>query len=266
MTATSLRRCAGRPGPARHHGAMRRPSPSLTAPRLAATVLATALLALVATGCGSSDDGAVDTEPDATTTTTVETTTSSSTTTSVPADDALGLWPPADEGTVGDPVALAQDFAERFLGIAGAVAAPPPSELAEGGGIEVTSGDQGPATVVAVARAGDGGFVVTAATAPTIEVDEPADGATLTSPVALGGRANAFEGNVVVQLRPAATLDGPLGETFVTGAQGELGPFAGELTFSGGAAGDRVAVVFYAPDESGAGTAVAATVVPARLG
>lgn len=250
---------------------MRRPAPSPTAPpptvaRLAAVGLALALVALVATGCGSSDDGAVDTEPDATTSTTVETTTSSSTTTSAPAEDALGLWPPADEGTVADPVALAQDFAERFLGIAGAVAAPPPSELAEGGSIEVTAGDSGPTTVVAVARVGDGGFVVTAATAPTIEVDDPADGATLTSPVALAGRADAFEGNVVVQLRPAATLDGPLGETFVTGAQGELGPFDGELAFSGGAAGDRVAVVFYAPDESGAGTALAATVVPARLG
>jgi hypothetical protein len=67
-------------------------------------------------------------------------------------------------------------------------------------------------------------------------------------------------------VRPAGSTTA-IGEGFGTGQFGQLGPFSASIDFSSGAeAGGEGAVVFYAPDESGEGTAISATVVGVRFG
>lgn len=89
----------------------------------------------------------------------------------------------------------------------------------------------------------DGAWYVTGATTPEIDVVQPAPGASVASPLAVTGRARAFEGNVVVTVHDDA--DGRiLGEEPVTGSGGpDLGPFAGEIPFSPSGAGQG-AVLF----------------------
>jgi len=88
----------------------------------------------------------------------------------------------------------------------------------------------------------------------------------VSSPLALTGRASAFEGHVDVSVREDAMVAGAsLGEGFVTGrGDGELGPFSGQIAFRppsrpGGA------VVFF--ERSAAdGQVLRATVVRVRFG
>jgi hypothetical protein len=217
-----------------------------------------ALLVLLVAACGDDgDDDDVATSGD-TEQTTSTTAAASSTTTSTAAEQAAVIWPSADEvpGTTPEEVAVA--FAETYLGIAGATAG---TATADGTTttVPVTKGPQGATTTVELIET-ETGWGVTGATAETIVVDAPATGAEVVSPLAVTGQANAFEGTVAVQVRPAGATD-ILGESFVTGAQGELAPFEGEVVFTGATPGETGAVVFYAPDESGEGVAITATVV-----
>ncbi|OWY60732.1 hypothetical protein B7486_67615, partial [cyanobacterium TDX16] len=127
--------------------------------------------------------------------------------------------------------------------------------------VPVTKGPSGATTTVQVAQ-GEEGCVVIGATSASIVVDAPGAGAEITSPVSVSGQAQAFEGTVVVQVRPRLSTQA-LGEGFVTGRSDALGPFSSTVDFTSGTeAGGAGAVVFYAPDESGEGTAISATVVP----
>jgi len=225
------------------------------------TLLVLPLLLLAAVACSGDDDDDVTTTGDSeapsasTSTTTAD---SSTTTTGAPTEAALVIWPTADEvpGTTPEEVAVA--FAQTYLGIAGATAG---TATADGSttSVPVTKGSSTATTTVALVET-ETGWGVTGATTDTIVVDQPAMGAEVVSPLAVTGQANAFEGTVAVQVRPAGATD-VLGESFVTGAQGELAPFQGEVVFTGATPGETGAVVFYSPDESGEGVAIAATVV-----
>ncbi|MFP5316916.1 MAG: GerMN domain-containing protein [Acidimicrobiia bacterium] len=189
-----------------------------------------------------------------------------------------GIWPFATAAAVRayeaggdqafrDPVATARAFAERYLGITGAVTFD--LRPTGNGAAEVPVGFRGedgrPATVattvVQVRQLGtagtSGAWTAVGATSPDIEVHLPVSGGRVASPVALSGRARAFEGTVQVEVREDGMVFGQsIGSTFVTGrGDGVLGPFTGSVSYRtpsrpGGA------VVFFERSQAGAGSTV----------
>jgi hypothetical protein len=90
-----------------------------------------------------------------------------------------------------------------------------------------------PAAVVSLYRLDGGGWMVLGVRGRAIQVDGPARLQPISSPLALRGRASAFEGTVNVKV----TQDGPgrdpvLGSSFVTGSgEATPGPFSGRIAF-----------------------------------
>jgi len=80
-----------------------------------------------------------------------------------------------------------------------------------------------------------GPWSVVGARSAKIELETPAARSTISSPVTLVGKANAFEGTVTVRVKEDGMAENQtLGQGFVTGSgdsSGELGPFRGEVTF-----------------------------------
>ena len=167
-----------------------------------------------------------------------------------------GIWPFASAAEVAaydagkdqayrDPVATARAFAATYVGMTdpavfgfrstatGAGEVPVGFRVGEGG---APVANPQPTTVVQVRQLGpqgpSGPWTVTGATAATIEVDGPGPSAPITSPVAVSGRAQAFEGTVNVEVREDGMTAGQsLGTGVVTGRGDALGPFQGRITF-----------------------------------
>ena len=202
-----------------------------------------------------------------------------------PAATFAGIWPFASvaeveayargsETTFRDPTATAREFAQRYVGMASPVTF---DRRSSGDVVEVPVGfgtgeggrvipDPRPTMVVRLrqlAGQGSGGpWTVTGAASEQIVVDQPGGGApVVSSPVAVSGRASAFEGTVSVDVREDDMVHGKaLGRGFVTGrGDGVLGPFSGQISFRspGRPAG---AVVFYEKSMAD-GSTLRATVV-----
>lgn len=104
-----------------------------------------------------------------------------------------------------------------------------------------------PMTMALAQVAVDGPWTVTGVTCESIVVTSPAAGATVTSPIALAGQAQAFEGVVRVEVRRDGHVAGQnAGVTQVMGRGDALGSFSGSITFgtTGPAGGPGGAVVF----------------------
>ena len=144
----------------------------------------------------------------------------------------------SDDGTVTVPVRLAS--------------------AGEGGDL-----DSLPVTVVSLRPEGDG-WVPTSASTDQVQLATPEPNATVSSPLALSGKANAFEGSVQVQVRQGRDPAGPVvGESVVQGSgTDELGPFSGQVDFSG--APGQGWLTLFVPSESD-GQVLQATVVPVPL-
>lgn len=200
----------------------------MTSSRLGALAVAAVVAALALTVAVTDRDGTEDAPGP-------EPTTSSSATTTTEADGddlSTAIWPFAGaDATFDDPVALARTFATTFLGFA----TPTVGELREGdarsGEIDVRPEPAGPATTVLVRRIGpaDRWYVLAASTAD-IELDSPAAGDEIGSPVEVSGRARAFEGVVRVEVRADGDV-GALGTTTVVGGGDVLRPFRGSVSF-----------------------------------
>ncbi|HVF13791.1 MAG TPA: GerMN domain-containing protein [Acidimicrobiales bacterium] len=168
-----------------------------------------------------------------------------------------GIWPFTSQAEMdaylsgGDrtfttPAETARQFAIRYVGVRDPAIIGPPT-VASGGLVEVkvgfTTGEGGipiadPRPSMSVflmagnADGDQGPWTVVSATSPEIVVESPGDRAQVSSPVAVRGRNNTFEGNVEVQVREDGMLfDESLGSGPVTGGMGELTPFAGEIAF-----------------------------------
>lgn len=161
--------------------------------------------------------------------------TTTTTTAALPAVPDDALWPPPGSRTVFPaPERAADDFARRFLGMA-------TPQLAPGRGS--ASGDEatvevrpsptgGLTTTVLLRRMGARGWVVVGCSASSIQVDQPAPGATVASPLTVRGRASAFEGTVDVEVRRDGATT-PIGRSFGTGGGGaELLPFEATVSFA----------------------------------
>lgn len=147
-------------------------------------------------------------------------------------DDAL--WPsPGSTTTFSTAERATEDFARRFLGMGTPQLSP---------GRVTVRGDEAlfdlrplptasVTTLVQLRRIDRRGWVVVGCSADTIQVDRPAGGTRVTSPLTVAGRAQAFEGTVAVEVRrDGATA--PIGESFGTGASDTMAPFETAVTFA----------------------------------
>jgi hypothetical protein len=235
------------PGPAgqRPH----RPTTLVVALVVAVAVIAALVAVLVSQRDGEDDastepgttEEPVTTEPATTASTAAPTT--ATTPTPTPGDTATAVFPdPSTSVRFDDPVAAARAFAVDFVGFTDPVVGEFMQGDARSGEVEVRPRADGPATTVFVRQLGadDTWWVLGSATGG-ITLDTPAAGDTVTSPVALTGRALAFEGNVEVEVREDGARE-PIGTGFVTGGGDVERPFDGQVEFSAPTA-DRGALV-----------------------
>jgi hypothetical protein len=168
----------------------------------------------------------------ATTESTTSTTEAESTTTTDPAvDPAVALWPdPGSDKRFSSPEEVARDFAANFIGfeqsVVGTFQAGDPSS----GEVPVQPRPNGPVTRVLVRQLVPGSWWATGAATDTIRLDSPEPGALAASPLQVRGAAQAFEGNVQVDVR-ADGASKPVGNGFVTGGGDQVTPFEGFVRF-----------------------------------
>ena len=216
----------------------------------AIVVAVVALVAAVVALTAGSDDDETASGGSTTTTTGPRTTTTSgsaTTTTSEPVVDqseAVVMWPLRGSSTTfDDPVEAARSFAIELLEFEAPAVGLYRQGDSRSGEVEIRPRANGPATTVIVRQLGpDDSWSVLGSTTENIEVTRPTAGELITSPVAVAGRAVAFEGHVdvdVVQDEP----DGVLGTGFVTGGGDEMRAFDGRVPFE--TAGTRYGTLLF---------------------
>lgn len=200
-------------------------------------------------------------------------TTSTVPTTTVPVtDEPVGIWPfvtaaEADDEEIDLPFnpTSASEVAEAFLSTFAGMEAQAPGTDPEAHQLREiavglsTGGPRG--TTVELRRIGSSDrWTVVGAEAVGLVLDEPAVGA---ATVQVSGRANAFEGTVVVSVFDRGRPPLQLGRASVTGEQGELRPFRGVVPFDPTPTGLGVVVAVTESAEDGSVEQVAA--VPVRF-
>ena len=252
---------------------------------LAAGIVLVALVASALVLLGDEDE-AVNTEPaatDSSTTTTAETsstaaavttttTEATTTTTTAPASPPppeanpdVALFPaPSTSRRFDDPVAAAQSFATELMGMPNPVVGSFQAGDTRSGEIEVRPRADGPVTTVSLRRMEDDAWYVVGAATASIRLDSPAGGTVIGSPVHLAGAADAYEGTVDVRVFADGFTE-PIGAGFVTGAQGTLGPFVGDIPFAAPAEATH-GVIVLSTDGGEPSQPWAATVIRVKFG
>ena len=187
------------------------------------------------------------------------------TTAPIPADTSTAVWPTASSTTrYTTPVAAATGFATDFVGFVDPVVGEFRAGDSRSGEVPVKPNATGPETTVLVRQLGnDSTWWVLGASTPNIQVASPAALATISSPVALHGTSTAFEATVDVEIRADGAAQ-PVGKGFVMGgANGQMGPFDGSLTFSAPAA--TGGAVVFSTHSAETGHVTEATVIRVRL-
>jgi hypothetical protein len=222
------------------------------------------------------------TVPSTTSTSSASSTTTAPTTTTTPPPDSPSVptdvleqaaWPrPSSDVRFDDPVAVANSFATYYIHFTTPVVGAFRAGDSRSGEVPVQPWAGGPETTVLVRRLSDGHWYAVGAVTEDIVVDRPAAGAALACPLAVSGRALAFEGTVQVRI-DAYQPDGgrrTLGQGFVTGSgTPPAGPFAGTIPCTAPGSGVEPAglVLFSEGDESGRTDGpLKATVVVVGLG
>jgi Immunoglobulin-like domain of bacterial spore germination len=123
-----------------------------------------------------------------------------------------------------------------------------------------------PQTTVRLRRYANG-WAVTGTSSSNIRVSDPIRFERITSPVAVAGKASAFEGTVQVRVtEDRAGKDRTLGRGVVTGSgTAELGPFSGRISF-GKPSADAGWVLFYTESEADGVGILEATSLRIRFG
>ena len=189
---------------------------------LVAVVAIAVAIYLVTRDDGSSEQTA--------TTSTQATTTDAQTT--VPVDTSTAVWPFASSATrYPDPVSAARGFATEYVGFTNPVVGNFRAGDARSGEVPVQGKSTGPITTVLVRQLGDSWWVLGAST-PNIQLSAPAALSAISSAVRLQGTSTAFEATVNTEVRADGSTQ-PIGTGIVMGgANGELGPFDGTLSFT----------------------------------
>lgn len=168
-------------------------------------------------------------------------TASSVPTTTVPDEGAAaGIWPfvtaaEADDEELGFPFnptdagEVAHEFLVRFAGMDAAVE-PATSQGHEVRTVTVVARTRVRETSVILRRLGESDrWTVVGAHADGLVLEAPLPGDAAGGSVAVRGRATAFEGTVLVEVLDRADPPAELGRAVLTGEQGELRPFVGEV-------------------------------------
>ncbi|HYN31954.1 MAG TPA: Gmad2 immunoglobulin-like domain-containing protein [Ilumatobacteraceae bacterium] len=194
---------------------------------------------------------APDTEPSTTDVPTTEAPTTDAPTTEAPSTDPAdatrdAVWPWVDTSTrFADPVEAATSFAIDYLGFTDPVVGGFQAGDSRSGEVEITAGGTALTTVVFVRQlTDDDSWWVLGAASENITIDEPTQGTVVSSPLAISGKASAFEGTVDVELRADGNGE-PIYVGFVTGSGSpEPGPYEATIEFtSPGPAGGALVLI-----------------------
>ena len=171
----------------------------------------------------------------ASTTTEAPATTTTTTTTAPPRRPANALFPSQESSAAfGTPAELARAFARDFLGMKSPVVKSFRENEPHAGEIDIHPNPRASIRTILTVQENESGWFVTSANSPNLELDVPADGATVSSPMKLRGRSIAFEGQVQMTLLEEGepVFGTTLGNDFFTGNGSEKGPFDATLRFS----------------------------------
>jgi hypothetical protein len=195
---------------------------------------------------------------DTTTSTTAlsTTTTSAATTTTLPdtpPDTSTAVWPWASSGTrYTDPVAAATGFAVEFVGFVDPVVGDFKAGDTHSGEVDVQPNPTGPVTTVLVAQlSGSDTWWVLGSATDNIQIAQPSDLASITSPVEVQGSSTAFESTVNVEVREDGNRTAIGESTVMGGANGEMAPFDGTVDFSEPSASNGAVVLFTLSADTG---------------
>jgi hypothetical protein len=162
------------------------------------------------------------------------------------------IWPWVETPTrFADPVEAATSFASDYLGFTDPVVGEFLAGDSRSGEVEVSAGSVALTTVVFVRQlTDDDSWWVLGAASENITVDEPAQGAVVSSPLTISGTASAFEGTVDVELRADGNGE-PIYEGFVTGSGSpEPGPYEATIEFtSPGPIGGALVFISRSPED-----------------
>jgi hypothetical protein len=227
-----------------------------------ATLVAVVAIAVVVYLVTRDDDDSPQTAVTSTTATTTAPTTTASPT-SLPVDTSTAVWPFASSATrYADPASAARGFATDYLGFTDPVVGEFRQGDARSGEVPLQAKATGPVTTVLVRQLGDSWWVLGAST-PNIELTSPAASATISSPVRLQGTSTAFEATVNAEVRVDGSTQ-PVGTGIVMGgANGQMGPFDGTVTFSQPSASAGAVLLYTLSSEDGSITE--ATVVRVKF-
>ncbi len=173
-------------------------------------------------------------------------------TTTTPPDVSIAVWPTAASAVrPRDPVSAARGFAVEYVGFVDPVVGDFRAGDSRSGEVMIQRNARGPVTTVMVRQLGsDGTWWVLGSYTNNIQIASPPALGRIASPVTLRGMSTAFEAQVAVELREDDTTQ-PLVQTFVMGANGELGPFVGSLSFATPRASAGALVLFTRSAEDG---------------
>ena len=147
-------------------------------------------------------------------------------------DTSTVVWPwRASAVRYDDPVEAARGFATDFAGFTAPVVGPFLQGDSRSGEVEVRPRRDGPVTTVLVRQLEDRHWWIIGSISSSILLDSPTTGDRISSPVRLIGKADTYEGHVDVRIRQDGSR-APIGSGYVTGCQGQLCPFDGEVSFS----------------------------------
>lgn len=205
-----------------HDGDMRR-QPKLA---IAATVLA---ISLIAMGCGTkaATPGATTTGPRST-----ASTTSTSALPAAATDSAV--WPFVTSSTrYRDPVQAATGFAVKYLGFVAPVIGAFMAGDSRSGEVAIRANSSGPVTTVMVRKLSpDDTWWVLGASTPNLQLQSPVWDSSIATPVTLAGLSTAFEATVNVEIRQDDSLTPLTSDIVMGGANGQMGPFRKEVSFT----------------------------------
>lgn len=177
------------------------------------------------------------------------------------AEAATVVWPDPD-GTLryGDPEEAAAGFAEELAGYTDPVYGEFMQGDSRSGELEVRAVADGAVTTVLLRQLSDGNWYALGAMSTEIQLESPAAGEQIVSPVTLSGSSRAFEATVEVAVR-AHGRDEPLGTGIVMGGSGpDMGPFSGNVEWDNPGSGGGALVLFETSAKDGSVWTV--TVVP----
>jgi hypothetical protein len=237
-------------------------------------VIAVVVLASVLALRGRDDEGATSAPPP--TPSVTSSTAASQSPTSDPADNETPyagvsdeeartvVWPKPGGPRYDDPVEAAVSMATELVGFTSPVAGTLHAGDARSGEVPIRAKDSGPVTTVQVRQLSDGFWYVLGAATDDLQLESPAAGAEISSPVSVSGRSRAFEGTILVSVLSQGDAN-PLGQmSMIGGAGADLGPFRGEISYDAPDGGGPGAVVV-TTDSAEDGRIWQATVVPVML-